>query len=99
MTITSPLSGTTVEGIVTVAARVNDDHKVARVSLTVDGAEVDSSEPAGGTGVTASLTWDSNAAADGAQAHGLGQHEAQNLEIREPERLQHGQLARAFADR
>ena len=66
VTITSPVSGTTVAGVVTVAARVNDDHKVASVTLTVDGVEVDSSEPAGGTGVTASLTWDSNDAANGA---------------------------------
>ena len=37
VTITSPISGTTVEGMVTVVARVNDDHEVSRVSLLVDG--------------------------------------------------------------
>ena len=65
VTITSPTSGTTVKGNVTVAARINDDHRLATISLTVDGVEVDSNQPLGGTGVTISLTWDSDAAADG----------------------------------
>ena len=65
VTITSPASGTKVNGDVTVAARINDDHTLARISLTVDGVEVDSDHPLGGPGFQVDLTWDSNAATDG----------------------------------
>lgn len=65
VSIISPVAGTTVEGNVTVAARINDDHSVASASLSVDGIEVDSSQPTIGAGGTVNLTWDSNGAAAG----------------------------------